>query len=110
ASATSAEALMVKRSRTVAILLLTAAFAVVVSPRATNVVSAAPRPADTLPARLTDQEFWALSQDSSEPNGQFQSDNLVSNEQYLQWVVPDLVARVPKGGVYLGVGPEQNFT
>lgn len=66
--------------------------------------------ANTLPARLTDDEFWTLSQASSEPNGQFQSDNLVSNEVYLQWVIPDLISRVPQGGVYLGVGPEQNFT
>ena len=101
---------MANRTKTVAILALTAAFAVVVSPRTTTVVSAAPRAADTLPARLTDEEFWALSQDSSEPNGQFQSDNLVSNEQYLQYVIPDLIKRVPAGGVYLGVGPEQNFT
>jgi hypothetical protein len=102
--------LMIIRTKTVAILVLTAAFAVVVSPRHAAVLSAAPGVADTLPERLTDQEFWALSQDSSEPNGQFQSDNLVSNEQYLQYVIPDLVRRVPSGGVYLGVGPEQNFT
>ena len=67
-------------------------------------------PADTLPDRLTNEEFWKLSQDSSEPNGYFQSDNLVSNEIYLQWVIPDLLARAKQNGVYLGVGPEQNFT
>jgi hypothetical protein len=67
-------------------------------------------PADTLPERLTNEEFWRLSQDSSEPNGYFQSDNLVSNEVYLQWVIPDLLARAKQNGVYLGVGPEQNFT
>ena len=61
--------------------------------------------ADT-PARLTDQEFWKLSQDFSEPNGSFASDNLVSNEIYLR-VVPDLVTRARQGGVYLGVGPSR---
>jgi len=71
---------------------------------------ATPSAADTLPDKLTNEEFWKLSQDSSEPNGFFQSDNLVSNEIYLQWVVPELVSRVKAGGVYLGVGPEQNFT
>ena len=101
---------MMIRTKTVAILSLTAALTVVVWPHAATLRAAAPTTADTLPARLTDEEFWALSQDSSEPNGQFQSDNLVSNEQYLQYVVPDLVKRVPAGGVYLGVGPEQNFT
>ena len=33
-----------------------------------------------LPSRLTDQEFWRLSVDSSEPNGYFRSENLTSNE------------------------------
>lgn len=66
-----------------------------------------------LPTRLTDQEFWALSQDSSEPGGFFRDadiTNLTSNELWFEHVVPDLVARVKPGGVYLGVGPEQNFT
>ena len=34
----------------------------------------------------------------------------MSNEIYLQWVIPDLLARAKSSGVYLGVGPEQNFT
>jgi len=96
------------RTALVAIFGLTAVLTSAAWPQAAAV--AVTRRADTLPASLTDEEFWNLSQDSSEPNGQFQSDNLVSNEEFLQWVVPDLVARVPKGGVYLGVGPEQNFT
>ena len=63
-----------------------------------------------VPERLSDQEFWRLTEDLSEPNGYFRSDNLVSNEQVFGRVVPDLVARTKPGGVYLGVGPEQNFT
>jgi len=66
-----------------------------------------------LPERLTDQQFWALSQDSSEPGGQFRNadiTNLTSNEMLYQHVVPDLMSRVGTGRVYLGVGPEQNFT
>jgi len=63
-----------------------------------------------LPTRLTDQEFWQLSGNLSEPNGVFQSDNLLSNEVVFGRLVPDLVARTKPGGVYLGVGPEQNFT
>jgi hypothetical protein len=65
---------------------------------------------DTLPARLTDAEYWKLIEDFSEPNGFFRSDNLVSNELWFQWVIPDLLQRSAQGGVYLGVGPEQNFT
>jgi hypothetical protein len=64
---------------------------------------------DTLPTALSDQDFWTLSQELSEPNGHFRSDNLLSNELYYPAVIPDLVARVRPGGVYLGVGPEQNF-
>ena len=63
-----------------------------------------------LPARFDDAEYWKLMSDFSEPNGNFRSDNLVSNEIRYQDVVPDLVRNVKPGGVYLGVGPEQNFT
>jgi hypothetical protein len=66
--------------------------------------------ADTLPARLSDQEFWQLSNSLSEDNGYFRSDNLLSNEIWFQTVIPDLLSRTKPGGVYLGVGPEQNFT
>src|SRR5262245_49164813 len=66
-----------------------------------------------LPARLTDQQFWQLIVDSSEPGGYFRSENitnLTSNELWFQHVIPDLVSRSRQGAVYLGVGPEQNFT
>ena len=62
-----------------------------------------------LPSRLTDREFWRLVVEFSEPGGYFQSDNLVSNERPFQNVVPAL-RQFPRGGVYLGVAPEQNFT
>jgi hypothetical protein len=62
------------------------------------------------PARRSDREFWKLSQDFSEPNGYFRSDNLTSNELLFERVVDDLVSRTKPGRVYLGVGPEQNFT
>jgi hypothetical protein len=63
-----------------------------------------------LPARLSDAEFWDLVERLSEPDGFFDSDNLVSNEDGFQFVVPDLSATVRPGGAYLGVGPDQNFT
>jgi hypothetical protein len=51
-----------------------------------------------------------LSRSLSEPGGYFDTDNLISNEtSYLQ--VADLLEeRVESGGVYIGVGPEQNFS
>jgi hypothetical protein len=66
--------------------------------------------ASRLPARLTNAEFWSLMTTMSEPDGNFRSDNLVSNEIKFQWVIPDLVRQAKPGGVYIGVGPEQNFT
>lgn len=65
---------------------------------------------DTLPARLSNREFWQLVTELSEPNGTFRSDNLVSNEMWLQQVIPELVRRARPARVYMGVGPEQNFT
>lgn len=66
--------------------------------------------AQRLPARLSDAQFWGLVEQTSEPGGYFRSDNFVSNEVAYQWVLPELRRTVPAGGVYLGVGPEQNFT
>ena len=66
--------------------------------------------AQGLPSRLTDQEFWKLVTESSEADGFFQSDNLVSNELTLQHIIPEMVKGRAPGGVYLGVGPDQNFT
>ena len=65
---------------------------------------------DKLPARLTDQEFWKLVTDSSEQDGTFHSENLVSNEARFQYVLPDLTRAPKTGRVYMGVGSEQNFT
>ena len=66
--------------------------------------------ADSLPAQLSDQEFWKLSSDFSEPDGFFRSDNLLSNEIWMQHVIPDLLANIKTPSVYMGVGPEQNFS
>ncbi|HVH26217.1 MAG TPA: hypothetical protein VM818_05640 [Vicinamibacterales bacterium] len=72
-------------------------------------VSAAVAAAD-LPSKISDAEFWTLVADLSEPGGSFPFDNFVSNETTIQSVIPALKARTSRGGVYLGVGPEQNFT
>ena len=97
--------MMMLRRTMLAVLVSVAALA------AGSVWSAAPRAAVTsLPDRLSDRDFWALSTSFSEDGGQFHSDNFVSNEGRFQVVIPDLVRRVKTGGVYIGVGPEQNFT
>src|ERR1043166_297182 len=66
--------------------------------------------AQELPTRLSDEGFWKLVTDFSEPGGSFPSDNLVSNELGFHNVLPELTGDRKPGGVYLGVGPEQNFT
>ena len=64
----------------------------------------------SIPASLTDREFWDFFTTMSEEGGSFPSENFVSNEQTYQHVIPTLKRTVTPGGVYLGVGPEQNFT
>ena len=63
-----------------------------------------------VPDRLTDQEFWKLTENISEPDGAFRSDNLLSNEMVFAHMLPEFLANAKPGGVYMGVGPEQNFT
>ena len=61
-------------------------------------------------AALTDAEFWQIFSTMSEPGGSFSSENFVSNEVSFQYPIPTLQKTVRPDGVYLGVGPEQNFT
>jgi hypothetical protein len=99
------EAVLTRRA-----LILIAALAVL---PALQVFSRTPAPAaqaSRLPKQLSGDEFWKLSTELSEPDGYFRSDNLVSNELFMQLVIPDLIRTVKPGRVYLGVGPEQNFT
>ena len=66
--------------------------------------------APSIPERISDEAFWQMVSDYSEPGGFFRSDNFVSNEITFQWVLPELMTPSRQGGVYLGVGPDQNFT
>src|SRR5262245_577954 len=93
---------MIRRS--VAFVSLTLALVLGAAPGRTFVAARV-----ELPTHLSDQEFWRLIDDFSEPGGYFRSDNLVSNEDTLQFVLPMLTKIVKPGGVYLGVGPDQNF-
>src|SRR4030095_2382062 len=68
------------------------------------------RAADTLPATITDNAFWKMISDFSEAGGSFAFEMFMSNEVTFQTVLPNLLKVVSPGGVYLGVGPEQNFT
>jgi hypothetical protein len=54
--------------------------------------------------------FAALVAQLSEPPGSFDTDNLISNERSYLQVMPALESPGLRGGVYLGVGPDQNFS
>jgi hypothetical protein len=87
--------------RRVAVVPLFAAIAGVVVGRAAPAQVATPAPA---------AEFAATIAKLSEPGGFFDTDNLISNERSYLHVVPDLALRKVRGGIYLGVGPDQNFS
>ena len=84
-----------------AVALLLLAFAAARSVRAAE---------DTLPPQLSDEAFWHLITDYSEAGGFFRFDNFISNEALFQHVLGRLKETTKPGGVYLGVGPDQNFT
>ena len=80
------------------------------APASVAPASVAPAKPD-LPARLSDADFWRLETDASEPGGYFRiEDNYTSNEMEIGQLYSMLRARGVSGGVYMGVGPEQNFT
>ena len=57
-----------------------------------------------------DVGFAALIRSLSEPDSGPHADNLITNEDSFPRVCGLLRRRSPRGGVYLGVGPDQNFT
>lgn len=65
----------------------------------------------SLPDRLSDADFWSLASSLSEPGGYFRIvDNFTSNENEIGRLFPRVAALGSPGGVYIGVGPEQNLT
>ena len=68
------------------------------------------RGSESLPGEIGDDAFWKMISEMSEPDGDFQFENFLSNELGYQYVIPELVGKTKPGGVYLGVAPEQNFT
>src|SRR6185312_2032633 len=60
--------------------------------------------------RSADSSFAALSARLSEPNGYFDSDNIITNESSYLKVTSQLRKTGTHGGVYVGVGPDQNFS
>jgi hypothetical protein len=68
-------------------------------------------PSRSLPSTLSDSAFWKLVTDISEPGGYFRiTDNFTSNEMEVGELMSMLRSTGVSGGVYLGVGPEQNLS
>ncbi len=61
-------------------------------------------------AALTTTEFALLVERVSEPNGYFDTDNLISNESSYLHVMGKMRKMNVTGGAYVGVGPDQNFS
>ncbi len=69
------------------------------------------RTTGAMPAKLSSQELWKLIGDISEPGGYFRiTDNYTSNENEIGQIFTALREQNKTGGVYIGVGPEQNLT
>jgi hypothetical protein len=74
------------------------------------VAAGSPRAQQRLPDKLSDAEFWQLVGTISEPGGYFRMDNWTSNEMEVGYLFTMLRTTGHTGGVYMGVGPEQNFS
>src|SRR3954451_3361013 len=61
-------------------------------------------------AQPAGQSLAALVEQLSEEGGEFDTDNLISNERSYLEVMPALKAAGVSGGAYIGVGPDQNFS
>lgn len=59
---------------------------------------------------ISDDNFARIITDTSEPSGYFWSDNYISNETSYLHVIDALPRERARNRVYLGVGPNQNFT
>ncbi|MDB4877127.1 MAG: hypothetical protein JWM41_3573 [Gemmatimonadetes bacterium] len=60
--------------------------------------------------RGADSSFAGLVARLSEPSGYFDSDNIITNEASYLHVASQLEKAHVRGGIYLGVGPDQNFS
>jgi hypothetical protein len=65
----------------------------------------------SMPTKIADAEYWKTINDLAEPGGYFRiPDNFTSNEIEVGWIFSRLQETKVNGGVYLGVGPEQNLS
>ncbi len=74
---------------------------------ASMLVACAPAPSG---AQVSHSPFATLIERLSEAGGYFDTDNLISNEAAYLQVMESLDREGVRGGAYVGVGPEQNFS
>jgi hypothetical protein len=89
------------------------ALAIAIGPwsnRAATQTSAGTSAASLGSSSLGSSSLASLVERLSEPNGEFDTDNLISNESSYLHVIPALEQGGVSGGVYIGVGPDQNFS
>ena len=89
--------------------ILPSSYCFIVAAAAVLLVPLSLKPADTLPAQIPDAAFWRMVTGFSEEAGPFRF-QYMSNEREFAALIPDLKKSTKPGGVYLGVGPEQNFS
>jgi hypothetical protein len=82
----------------------------VLAPAVALVLAAGACNGQTPAARSTQSDFARLVQQLSEPDGYFDTDNLISNETSYLHVMGKMREMGVTGGAYLGVGPSQNFS
>lgn len=87
-------------------LVLTLAFPVALTP----FIPSCTGTKDQATASVSDAEYSRLIHEISEDGGYFWSNNYISNETSYLHVMDELESKPVKGGVYVGVGPNQNFT
>ena len=85
------------------------AFALVLPAALSSLGQSCASPHEDTFATITPVEFSNLVNQISEDGGYFWSNNYISNETSYLHVLNSL-STLPTGGVYVGVGPNQNFT
>ncbi len=80
------------------------------APVSQSQAATAPAQAATKDAALTTAEFAHLIERISEPNGYFDTDNLISNESSYLHVMGKMRKLNVTGGAFIGVGPDQSFS
>lgn len=77
---------------------------------AAQILGAGAASAQSLERALAKERFAQIVEKFSEPNGYFDSDNLISNEASYLHVMGKMRQMKVTGGAYIGVGPDQNFS